>query len=246
MERNEARDIAIKCLLEYSPAKDFFADTFEQYLDTMSDENIPISPVQLENVSEHNNKIIIEENIYNELKNNMGITMRTNREIPYFLIGFEQGNGSIIFKYIKSDISNFSTMEADHNGITFFLENFLKELNYLDIKELGMPIICKGHTHGKSPVSDNFSFGDMISCVSFKSQIRKYLKLVNKNVNPNIIDTVDMLMNPNGDFNLIYYDENQTGFYKFTNIFLKKSNNNIELLPSISPSGNYIKNSRNR
>ena len=52
-----------------------------------------------------------------------------------------------------------------------------------------------------------------------------------------------MLINPIGDFNMVYYDDNPNhkGFYKFTNIFLKKNNGHIELLPSINPNGNYIK-----
>ena len=250
MERNESKEIAINCLLEKSPAKDFYADTFERYLGTMNDESIPISPLELDNVSDKNNQVYINENVYNELMRNMNITIETDHEIPYFMIGFKQNDGKIVFEYIISDINNTSSMEADHNNITYYVTRFLKNMNYEEIEILGKPIICKGHTHGKrSSVSDNYSFGDMISTVSFKNQVRNHTRDININrVNPQIVDTVDMLMNPCGDFNIIYYDDNpkRKGFYKFTNIFLKRDNGNIELLPSISENGNYIKNGRNR
>ena len=240
--------IAIDCLLEKSSARDFYSETFDKYLGTMDDENIPISPVEFDEVCGKNNQVYIEENVYNELMRNMAITKETRKEIPYFMIGFELPDGKIVFKYIKSDINNSSSLEADPNNITFFLSNFLKDISYDDIKQLGKPIICKGHTHGKGDVSDNFSFSDMISAVSFKSQIRNHIMDVNSNINPQIVDTVAMLMNPCGDFNMVYYDDNpnQRGFYKFTNIFLKKDNGNIELLPSISENGNYIKSGRSR
>lgn len=246
MERQEAKNIAIDCLLEKSTARDFYSDTFDRYMNTMDDESIPISPVKLDEVE--NNKVLINEQTYDILMKIMDITRETNREIPYFLIGYEQLDGSITFETILTDLENDSVMEADFDNISDYLGAYIESLDDEFIRRKGMPIICSGHTHGRGVVSDNFSFGDMISYVSFKSQIRDYASEINPRIEPMTLDTVGMLINLNGDLNMVYYDDNpnKRGFYKFTNIYLKKNNGNVELLPSISDNGNYIKSGINK
>jgi len=248
MERKEAKNIAIQILLEKNPNADFYAEIFDSYMSKGFSgnglENIPIPPILFDNVNDNNNQIFIDEKVYNELILIQNITRRTNNEIPYFILGFEQEDGRIIFKEIISDKQQGYQSTADYDRISQYVANFLAELNKNDIQQLGKPIICKGHTHGAiTNVSDNFSFGDLIGYITFKNQIREVVRHYNKNgVNPNIIDTVGMLINPVGDFNVIYYDDNpqQMGFYKFSNIFLSRNNGQIELLPSLSSQGNYI------
>ena len=245
MEREEARDIAIQSLLENSSNKDFFAEIFEKYLNQGYDsENIPIPSLYFNNINENNNQVFIEEIVYNKLLKIREVTQRTNNEIPYFLFGYEQRNGAIVFYEIVADFGNSSSREANFDNISDYLSAYLKSIDRSEIRKYGKPIICKGHTHGLGNVSDNFSFGDMISYITFKHDIRDYVKDANQNgINSQIIDTMGMLMNPCGDFNFIYYDDNpkQIGFYKFTNIFLKTHDNQIILLPSLSEKGNYIR-----
>lgn len=245
MERQEARNIAIKSLLENSSNRDFFTNIFETYLNQgYNQENIPVPSLYFDNVNENNNQVFIEENVYNELLKIREITQRTNNEIPYFLIGYEQSNGAIVFKSIIADVGNSSNREADFDNISDYLGACIESIEKSEIRKFGKPIICNGHTHGISNVSDNFSFGDIISYITFKNNVREYMRNTNNNgVNPKIVDTVGMLMNPCGDFNLVYYDDNpqQVGFYKFTNIFLRTHDNQIVLLPSISENGNYIR-----
>lgn len=245
MERQEARNIAIKSLLENSSNRDFFTNIFETYLNQgYNQENIPVPSLYFDNVNENNNQVFIEENVYNELLKIREITQRTNNEIPYFLIGYEKSNGAVVFKSIIVDVGNSSNREADFDNISDYLGAYIESIEKNEISKLGKPIICNGHTHGISNVSDNFSFGDMISYITFKNNVREYMRNTNNNgVNPKIVDTVGMLMNPCGDFNLVYYDDNpqQVGFYKFTNIFLRTHDNQIVLLPSISENGNYIR-----
>lgn len=245
MERQEARNIAIKSLLENSSNRDFFTNIFETYLNQgYNQENIPVPSLYFDNINENNNQVFIEENVYNELLKIREITQRTNNEIPYFLIGYEQSNGAVVFKSIIADVGNSSNREADFDNISDYLGACIESIEKSEIRKFGKPIICNGHTHGISNVSDNFSFGDMISYITFKNNVREYMRNTNNNgVNPKIVDTVGMLMNPCGDFNLVYYDDNpqQVGFYKFTNIFLRTHDNQIVLLPSISENGDYIR-----
>ena len=240
MERKNAKNITIDILLN-NENKDFFADTFEKYLNLgYNDENIPISPLYFSNVNERNNRIFIEEDVYFKLKQIEKLTIEKNKEIPFCLLGYEQSNGSIIFYNIIQDTTNLSQTETNFENIARNLEFFLE---YAD-KSKGLPIICKGHSHSKGHLSDNFSFGDLISLVSFKQNIKEYTNSVNKNnLTKNDIDVVSMLINPNGDFNFIYYEDRpgQTNFYKFTNIFYKTKDNILYLLPSLNENGNYVK-----
>lgn len=246
MERVKARAITAECLLDNCSNKEFYTNLFEVYLNKgMPVENIPVSPLYFDNICGNNNQIFIEEKVYKELKKIIDVTMVTNYEIPYFMIGFEQENGSIVFKEIIADKNQNSMSSADYEKITSYVANFLSDIDNNDIKIMGKPIICKGHTHGRVGFEyDNFSFGDLVSYVTFKEQIRDCVRTYNKKgVNCSVIDTVGMLINPCGDFNFVYYDERegQAGFYKFTNIFLRTRDNKIMLLPSMSDSGNYIR-----
>jgi hypothetical protein len=94
-------------------------------------------------------------------------------------------------------------------------------------------VVCHGHTHGKTPVSDNFSFGDLISYVQMT------------NIDPAFqnrqIETMGLLMPPSGDFNFIMYENNLNyeGFYTFPTVYLRHSDSTAEQLPSYT-NGNYI------
>ena len=61
-------------------------------------------------------------------------------------------------------------------------------------------------THGLTAVSDNFSFGDLISYVQFNSAHPLF-----KNRQ---IETMAMLMPPCGDYNFIMYENN---YYTYNN-----------------------------
>ena len=245
MERQVAENITIENLFERNKNGDFYAKVFEDYLNSgLSKEHIPVSPIELDSVNENNDNVYITEDVYQELAAIQDITQGTNRELPYFMIGWEKEDGSIEFNAIFSDKNQINTQSCDHNTITQYIENFLLELKSSDIQEMGKPIICKGHSHGKSNVSDNFSFDDMTNCITFKDDIRSYLRYNQNGVNPNLVDTTAMLLNPCGDFNMIYYDEGpeNIGFYKFNNLRIKANNGDTIPLPTMSNDGNYIVN----
>ena len=255
MERKVADSITIESLFERNPNGDFYSQIFEEYLergftgDAMY--NIPVSPLEFPDVNNSNDNVYISEEIYKELVTIQDITQRTNSEIPYFMIGWEKTDGSISFETIFSDKTQINRTECDHNTITQYVANFLQELRPEDIQTMGRPIICKGHSHGKSNlnVSDNFSYGDLGGYVTLKDDMRSFIRDYNKNgVNPNDIDTTGMLLNPCGDFNMVYYDDREEGrgFYKFNNIQIRTKTGNIVPLPTMSEDGNYLKQSNNK
>lgn len=227
-------------LTENEKHSDFYKKIFEKYLNAgYNIGNIPIPPLYFDNVASRNNNIFINENVYKQLEEIQDRTSQTNYEIPFCLLGYEQADGKIIFFNILKDTNNNSRLEANFDNIVPTLEAYLENLDL----EKGRPIICKGHSHGQGNVSDNFSFGDLISAATFKNNIKDYIRSINSQVSYKDIDTVNLLLNPCGDFNFIYYEDRpmQTGFYKFTNIFLRTNDNKIYLLPTMSENGNYIR-----
>lgn len=247
MERKIADDITIEILFERNPNRDFYSQIFEYYLEKGYVGNlmyhIPVSPLGFSDVNKCNDNIYISEDVYKELITIQDITKRTNSEIPYFMIGWEKTNGSISFEKIFSDKNQINRTECDYDNITQYIENFLLELNPQEIQAMGKPIICKGHSHGRSNVSDNFSYGDIGGYITLKEDIRTLVRDYNKNgINPNVIDTTGMLLSSCGDFNMVYYDDrpNERGFYKFNNIQVKTKNGSIISLPTMTENGNYI------
>lgn len=137
MKRQEATNIAIQSLLENSSNRDFFTSIFETYLNQgYNQENIPVPSLYFDNVNENNNQVFIEENVYNVLLKIRETTQRTNNEIPYFLIGYEQNNGAIVFKAILADVGNSSSREADFDNISDYLGAYLESIEESDIKNL--------------------------------------------------------------------------------------------------------------
>lgn len=247
MERRIADDITIEILFERNSNADFYSKVFEDYLERGFTGSlmyhIPVSPLGFPDVNRRNDNVYISEEVYKELITIQDITKRTNSEIPYFMIGWEKVNGSISFETIFADKSQINRTECDYDNITQYIENFLLELKPQDIQTMGKPIICKGHSHGRSNVSDNFSYGDIGGYVTLKDDIRTLVRNYNKNgINPNDIDTIGMLLSPCDDFNMVYYDDrlNERGFYKFNNIQMRTKNGSIIPLPTMTENGNYI------
>ena len=87
-------------------------------------------------------------------------------------------------------------------------------------------------SHGKTQVSENFSFGDLISYVQMAN-----LHPLFKNRE---IETIGMVLPPNGDYNLIMYENNPSceGFYTFPSVYLRHNDGRGELLPAYQ-NGDY-------
>ncbi len=244
MERSDIEKITMDCLLRKSKDGSFYERTLQSY-NMYALNNRPISPLELHDVNKRNDNVYISEDVYREMAEIQDITSRTDFEIPFFLIGWEKSDGSIVFDKIISDKTQRNRGECDYEVVADKCGRYLLSLKREDFIGNGNLIISKGHSHGKSPVSDNFSFEDMENYVTFKNQIRDFVGRYNKNgVDPRMIDTTGMLLNPCGDFNMVYYDDRplNIGFYKFNNLKIKTNSGDEIPLPTMSGDGNYIKN----
>lgn len=234
MERNEAKNKTIDLLLgDQNPNADFYASLFENY-NYGNPEMTPISPINMGNVSERNN-IVITEEAYKELLKIRNITYQTNQEVSYLIFGEEKANGTVWLDTVISTYQPSSRTSANFDGINSALNEYVNGIEAGEYNNGNKQIICHGHTHGTSPVSDNFSFGDLVSYVEFNN-----LHPMFKNRQ---IETMAMLMPPCGDFNFIMYENNQAyeGFYTFPNVYLRHNDGTGELLPAYQ-NGNYIRN----
>lgn len=234
MERNEARAKTIDLLLgDQNPNANFYASLFEKY-NYGDAEMTPISPIKMGNVNINNN-VVITEDAYKELIKIRNITRQTNQEVAYLIFGEEKHNGTVWLDTVISTYQPSARTNASFDGINGALNEYVSGIEAGEYDNGNKQIICHGHTHGTSPVSDNFSFGDLISYVEFNN-----LHPLFKNRK---VETMAMLMPPSGDFNFIMYENNlhYEGFYIFPTVFLRHTDGSAEQLPAYQ-NGNYLVN----
>ena len=232
MNRNEARAKTIDILLgDQNPNADFYASLFEQY-NYEDSEMTPISPSKMGNVSINNNVVITEE-VYKELIKIRSITQQTNQEVSFLIFGEEKPNGTAWLDTVISTYQPSARTSASFDGINKSLNEYVKDIENGEFNNGNKQIICHGHTHGTSPVSDNFSFGDLISYVEFNNS---HPLFINRQV-----ETMALLMPPSGDFNFLLYENNPQyeGFYTFPMVYLRHPDGTAVELPAYQ-NGNYI------
>ncbi len=232
MNRNEARSKTVDLLLgDQNPDADFYASLFDKY-NYDDPEMTPISPAKMGNVSINNNVVITEE-AYNALMRIRSITNQTNKEIAYLIFGEEKPNGTVWLDTVISTYQPTARTSANFDGIIGVLNEYVRGIENGEFNDGNKQIICHGHTHGISPVSDNFSFGDLISYVEFNNA---HPLFKNREV-----ETMAMLMPPSGDFNFLLYENNPQyeGFYTFPTVYLRHSDGTAEELPAYQ-NGNYL------
>ena len=188
----------------------------------------------MDNVNRNSN-IIITEDAYRDLAKIRNITLQTNQEVAFLIFGEELPNGTVLLDTVISTFQPSSRTSADFDRLNEILNKYVADIANGKYRNGNKQIICHGHTHGMSPVSDNFSFGDLISYVQFNNSHRLF-----KNRQ---VETMALLMPPSGDFNFIFYENNPQyeGFYTFPTVYLKQSDGSIGELPAYQ-NGNYLDN----
>ena len=236
MERREAKEITLDLLLgDQNINADFYASLFNKYRCGDS-ENTPISPAGMQTVNERNN-ILLTEETFKDLDKIRDITRRTNQEIAYFIFGEEKPDGTVLLDTVISTYRPSGRTSASFDDLVDSLGKYVRGVETGKYSNGSKPIVCHGHTHGLTAVSDNFSFGDLISYVQFNSAHPLF-----KNRQ---IETMAMLMPPCGDYNFIMYENNPVyeGFYIFPTVNLQYENGLVERLPAYQK-GDYLVNSR--
>ena len=236
-KRDIARKKTVDLLLgDQNPNADFYSKLFIDY-NYRDSEFTPMSPARMPNVNS-NNRIVITEEAYNSLERIRSITEQTNKEVAYIILGEEKPDGSVLLDTVLTSYQPESSTSADFSSINKAVIEYFNTLERGGFSNSNKQVICHGHTHGKSPVSDNFSFGDLISYVEFNNM---HPLLRNRQV-----ESIGMLMPPCGDYNFIFYENNPQyeGFYTFPKVSLLHSNGIEENLPAYQK-GNYL-DSRNR
>lgn len=231
MNRNEARSKTVDILFNSDNA-DFYADTFEKYKYRDS-EMSPVSPLYFPNVNKEH-MVVIDERAYRDLQRIQQITSQTNDEIAFFMFGSEKPNGVVWLDKVVSTFQPSSQTSANFKDIDPLLNQFVDTVRNQQLSE--KQIVVHGHSHGKTDVSDNFSFGDLISYVQM-TNLDPIFQQRQK------IETMGLMLPPNGDINFIMYENNPMyeGFYTFPTVYFRHSNGEGELLPAYQ-NGNYITN----
>ena len=90
-------------------------------------------------------------------------------EVTYLIFSEEKPNGTVWLDTIISTYQPSARTSTNFNGINGALNEYVRGIEAGEYKNGNKQIICHGHTHGTSPVSDIFSFGDLISYVEFNN-----------------------------------------------------------------------------
>lgn len=164
-----------------------------------------------------NGKIFITEEVYENLMAVLQATNDTNKEYPFFLHGKEIDN-TVEFTGFYSRSSNNSNMEAAFN------EDMIKHAEkQLEKNKNNGFVLCNGHTHpALTDYFENPSWWDLAAIT--------YMKEDNEVFKKHEAEVLGCILTATGDLNFIFYDDKQENFYRFTNVYLKKQDNNIKRL----------------
>jgi len=191
----------------------------------------PISPLYFGSVSSNNN-IVITEEAYKELERIQQITAQTNGEIAFLMFGTEKENGTVWLDTVVSTYNPANVTSANFKELNPTLNKYLDMIKKGEFPE--KQIVVHGHSHGRTNVSDNFSFGDLISYVEMTNLDFTFRQREKA-------ETMGVLLAPSGDINFIMYENNPAyeGFYTFPNVYLRHNDGSAKTLPAYQK-GNYI------
>ena len=182
----------------------------------------PVNALTLSNVNKEH-VICISEDLLEDLYTIHTHTNNTNQEVPFFLYGEERKDGSIYLDTIiigeaKSSLNaDFSTLKS--HLITYF--NFINaNINSLNNTQ----ILCHGHTHGRGMYADTFSLADMGAYIMM-DDIHKYTR-------EKKVQTIGCVYNSKGDFNFVFYDKENKGFYRFPSVYIEHKDGKKTPLPA--------------
>ena len=160
-------------------------------------------------------QILLSEDVYEALLATQDVTNETLKEIPFFLYGQEIGSNSIEFTEYISASTNRENTSATFN--TEMINNLSNKINGSLNNGL---VVSHGHSH--PPIGDyneNFSLGDFASYM--------YMNLENPVFKNRQVELTGCLLTPSGDINFVFYDNINQNFYRFTNVFVRDKNNNL-------------------
>lgn len=198
-----------------------------------------VSPVEFKNIGPKC-KIVLSEEVNEKLLQIQQTSFKCEKEAAFYLFGIEK-DGIIYLNKIIHNFKGNTSYESDYNPIVDSMYNYLQErrdltydINNYDNK-FYTSVICRGHTHLKieNQPTDHFSKRDLIALI----KQREKDEIVHFGTR-----TLSMLLTPTGDYNFIYYENNDLfkGIYKYNNVFVIGTDKKLIKLPAYQ-NGNYLK-----
>lgn len=206
--------------------------------------DVAITPEYIDDINS-SCMIVMNEEVFNTIREVNRISREKNVEIPFFLFGREEGNGIIYFHLAEYSSDNAIKYHADFKtlskGVVEAMNNYLRDndaLHFLydfgnqQITKFKRAVRCYGHTHPVKGGGDRFSFSDL-SCVVEHALLNQYFS-------SGEMGSLDMLINPSGDVNFIKYESNELfeSFRKYKQVYVKMNDGRVFKLPAYK-NGNY-------
>lgn len=176
----------------------------DQYqIDLIEDNTTPIL-IDLDTMPD--NEVIINDDVKSILRNLIITTQVDKKEIGFIIYGKEISHNHVVLNKIEvsdGDLSSFKVNFGEE------VTRHLKEVIDENLDE--RTVVVHGHTHPK--VTDyymNFSLGDLASYMEFTNTIIDFKE---KNM-----QLIGMILLPDGQIKIAYYNPFDNRFYKMDNI----------------------------
>lgn len=216
MTREEYAKKAKDIMINKNPYGMYHRHNFDMYEEY--GEMAPINSDIINNMP--NSKIVLSEEIYEELLAIKDVTNMTNQEFPFFLYGKEIEENVILF----TDFMSSSSSEERESTAANFNEKMVNNLlNTINERNDGSLIVCHGHSHpAKGSFSENFSLGDFTSYIQMNQDNPIFKKRQ--------VELISCLVTSTGNINFVFYDNYYDNFYRVTDVFVKDKNNNLRVV----------------
>lgn len=184
--------------------------------------------------------VVFTEEVHEKILEVQNISIKNKIEASFYLFGIEK-DGIIIFNQVVYNFKGNTSNSADFNSMADNMYDYLQERRNLTYNinnfkdKVYTSVLCQGHTHvlkGRES-TDTFSYLDIKALIK-QREIDERIHFGTR--------SMSMLLTPTGDYNFIYYENNDLfkGIYKYNNVFVRGKDKKLTRLPAYQ-NGNYLK-----
>ena len=210
MNKEQRKDLVLKCLLENDNNKDSHYKKMKYHLNDPDTSVVYVAPVNPKYLEVDHTPIIMTDDVFDAISTIDEYNLTKKKEVPFIIYGKRTKGGAIFLDdlYCNFDKLKDSTANIDK------LEDFLfARLDVFLQDKMKEQVIVLGHTH---PFSGRISFNYSISDLTFHLFYYEYNVFSNpshQNILLSLIKTI------NQDYNFIIYDPNKQVFKTFDKVY---------------------------
>lgn len=210
MNREERKDLALKCMLENDINKDLHYNKIKNHLLSENKEVIYGAPLNPKYLEIDHTPIILTDNVFDALSTIDEYNLNKRKEVPFIIYGKRTKGGAILLDDLYC---NFDKLKED-SATMDKLEDFLfARLNVFLQDEMKEQVIVLGHTH---PFTGKISFNYSLADLCFHLFYYEYNVFSNKAHGNLLLSFVKTITQ---DYNFIIYDSEKQIFKTYDKVY---------------------------